>query len=140
MAHFAQLDENNIVLQVVVVNNNELLNADGQEEEIRGIHFLQAHFGMDTKWVQSSYNLKFRRNHAQIGGSYDPVLDHFLPKCPYDSKKWTISAETEWVWVSPVPFPSFALIDQAASEGKCYDWDEETANWVLKPQVIPEYN
>ena len=140
MAHFAQLDENNIVLQVVVVNNNELLNADGQEEEIRGIHFLQAHFGMNTRWVQSSYNLKFRRNHAEISGTYDPELDHFLPKCPYDSKKWTISEETGWQWIPPVPFPSVDRVENAAIAGKCYDWDEETANWVLKLQVIPEYN
>ena len=140
MAHFAQLDENNKVLQVVVVNNNELLNANGQEEEIRGIHFLQAHFGMNTKWVQSSYNLKFRRNHAEIGGSYDPVLDHFLPKCPYDAKTWTISADTDWQWVPPVPFLDMEALDEAALSGKYYDWDDETTSWVLKIPVIPEYN
>ena len=56
MAHFAELDENNIVKQIVVVNNNELLDDDGNESEAKGITFLKAHFGSDKNYAQCSYN------------------------------------------------------------------------------------
>ena len=79
MAHFAELDENNKVLRVIVVHNNELLNPEGQEEEIRGIYFCQAHYGQNTKWIQTSYNGNFRKTYANIGWIYDPEKDEFNP-------------------------------------------------------------
>ncbi len=90
MAHFAQLDENNVVLQVIVVHNNELvvsknttLNEDGTvsvsviESEDKGIEFCQSLYGMDTRWVQTSYNGNFRGKYAGIGDVYDADVNEF---------------------------------------------------------------
>lgn len=76
MAHFAELDENNVVLRVIVINNNELME-DGIEIEAKGIAFCQSLFGADTRWVQASYNSSFRGNFANIGCQYDPIQDIF---------------------------------------------------------------
>lgn len=78
MAHFAQLDENNTVIDVIVVHNNELL-IDGQESEDRGVAFCQSLFGAHTRWKQTSYNGSFRGCFAGIGYSYDPGDDVFVP-------------------------------------------------------------
>ena len=77
MAHFAQLDENNIVLQVIVVHNNELLD-NGVESEAKGIAFCQSLFGANTIWKQTSYNANFRGTYAGIGYTYDPINDVFV--------------------------------------------------------------
>lgn len=77
MAHFAELDENNVVLRVVVVNNSELLDDDGNEQELLGASFCQDLFG--GKWKQTSYNNSFRGRYAVVGGFYDPVSDEFFP-------------------------------------------------------------
>lgn len=83
MAHFAQLDENNVVTQVIVINNNELLTQkiatsdDGfisvstVESEKKGIEFCQSLYGAETRWVQTSYNGSFRGKYAGIGDTYD---------------------------------------------------------------------
>ena len=76
MAHFAQLDENNVVMQVIVVNNAELLDESGQESEAKGIAFCQSLFG--GTWKQTSYNANFRGKYAGIGDQYDPVKDEFV--------------------------------------------------------------
>jgi len=78
MAHFAQLDENNVVLQVIVVNNAELLDESGQELEAKGIAFCQSLFGADTRWVQTSYSNKFREKYAGIGDFYSEDYDAFI--------------------------------------------------------------
>ena len=79
MAHFAELDENDIVLQVVVVNNSDLMDADGNESEQIGIQHLNSVLGSDKTWVQTSYNARFRGVYAGIGFSYDRVMDVFVP-------------------------------------------------------------
>lgn len=83
MAHFAQLDENNVVTQVIVINNNELLTQkvatsdDGYisvstvESEKKGIEFCQSLYGAETRWVQTSYNGSFRGKYAGVGDTYD---------------------------------------------------------------------
>jgi len=76
MAHFAELDENNIVTNVIVVNNNELIDDHGNELEQKGIDFCVAHFG--GRWIQTSYNATFRGVYAGIGYSYDEALDVFI--------------------------------------------------------------
>jgi hypothetical protein len=75
MAHFAELDENNIVTRVIVVHNNELL-IDGIESEQKGIDFCVAHYG--GRWIQTSYNATFRGIYAGIGNIYDEALDVFI--------------------------------------------------------------
>lgn len=87
MAHFAQLDENNVVTQVIVVNNNEIVDPtpvviDGVmytngESESKGIEFCRSLFGSDTAWVQTSYNGSFRGKYAAIGDTYDAEANIF---------------------------------------------------------------
>ncbi len=115
MAHFAQLDENNVVTQVIVVANEELL-LDGVENETKGIMFCKSLLGDDTRWVQTSYNSNFRKNYAGIGMSYDPINDWFVTPQPYLS--WTLDADAKWQ--APVPYPT---------DEKPYTWNEETLSW-----------
>lgn len=75
MAHFAEIDENNVVLRVIVVHNNELLDENGIEQEQLGIQFCQNLFG--GMWKQTSYNSNFRGIYAGIGYIYNPILDIF---------------------------------------------------------------
>ena len=118
MAHFAQLDENNIVLQVIVVSNADTSDENGVEREELGIVFCQSLLGDDTAWRQTSYNRRIRKNYAGIGYKYDEVRDAFIPPKPYYS--WVLNEDTA-IWEPPVPKPS---------NGKIYDWDELMASWV----------
>ena len=117
MAHFAQLDENNLVTQVIVVANDELL-LDGVENETKGIMFCKSLLGDDTRWVQTSYNATIRKNYAGIGYTYDPVADHFFAPQPYPS--WNLDSDAKWQ--APVQYP--------VEEGKFFTWDEPTLSWV----------
>jgi hypothetical protein len=77
MAHFAQIDENNIVINVIVISNDVLLNKDDYEGEQLGIDFCKSLYGQDTMWVQTSYNKTFRGDFAGVGFYYDSDLDEF---------------------------------------------------------------
>lgn len=116
MAHFAKLDENNIVLEVHCVHNNELLDDNGNESEQKGIDFLIAWSGGYTNWKQTSYNNKFRKRYAGIGYRYDANLNVFIAPQPYPS--WTLDSETNWQ--PPVPMPT---------DGKMYSWNEANQTW-----------
>lgn len=118
MAHFAKLDENNIVLEVHCVHNNELLDENGQESEQKGIEFLISWSGGYTNWKQTSYNKNFRKNYACIGHTYREDIDAFVPPQPYPS--WILDVETA-EWKHPTPRPT---------DGKRYMWNEETVSWV----------
>ena len=100
MAHFAQLDENNIVLQVIVVSNEMLLDENGQENESVGIAFCKSLFGDNTIWVQTSYNNNFRKRYAAIGYSYDLQRNAFIAPCPEVGDDWYMDEEL-CVWRSP---------------------------------------
>jgi hypothetical protein len=117
MAHFAQLDENNTVLQVIVVANEEIL-LDGVENETVGIIFCKSLLGADTKWVQTSYNGTIRKNYAGIGYTYDPIADHFFAPSPFPS--WVLNVDAQWE--APVAKPK---------DGKRYAWNEDTQKWDL---------
>jgi hypothetical protein len=121
MAHFAQLDENNVVTQVIVVLNEELL-LDGIEDETKGLIFCKSLFGENTNWVQTSYNGTFRKNYAGIGFTYDPIADHFFAPQPYAS--WTLNSNAQWE--APVPIPS---------DSKSYYWNEDGLEWVETPTL-----
>lgn len=125
MAHFAQLDNNNVVTQVIVVHNNELLE-NGVESEAKGIAFCKTLFGEDSNWAQTSYNGNFRKNYAGIGYKFDKKLDAFIPPQPFPS--WVLDKTTA-KWKAPIPMPSDALSEQNP-EGKVYIWDESIVNWV----------
>ena len=78
MAHFAQLNAENIVTEVIVVNNDVVQNLPFPESEPIGVAFCQSLYGADTIWKQTSYNGNFRGVYAGIGYSYDPVQDIFV--------------------------------------------------------------
>ena len=109
MAHFAELNDNNIVLRVLVIDNS--VEHDGE-------NWCNNVFG--GRWIQTSYNAKIRKNYAGIGFSYNSELDAFIPPKPFNS--WILNEET-CQWQSPVPVPN---------DGNFYKWNEEESNWVLK--------
>ena len=115
MAHFAELDDNNIVKRVIVVATKDNSDANGVEKESIGRAFYERLFG--GNWVQTSYNGNIRKRYAGIGYSYDPALDAFIAPQPYPS--WTLDDNADWQ--APVPIPS---------DGKMYAWDEDAQAWV----------
>jgi hypothetical protein len=119
MAHFAKLDGNNVVLEVTVINNIEMLTADNIESEMMGVAFLIRWSGGYSNWKQTSYNGKIRKNFAGVGYTYDAQRDAFIPPKPFPS--WTLNEDT-CLWEPPVAYPT---------DGKRYQWDEETTSWVL---------
>ena len=122
MAHFAKLDENNIVTQVIVVSN------DIATSENAGVTFINNLYKTSDTWKQTSYNTvknthslggtPFRKNYACIGYTYDASKDAFIPPKPFNS--WVLDETTCW-WEAPVAYPS---------DGKEYDWDEDNTQWV----------
>jgi len=122
MANFAQLNENNIVTQVIVVSNDVIDNLPFPESEPVGVAFLQSLFGLTTFWKQTSYNANFRKNYAGIGYTYNLVLDAFIAPQPYPS--WVLNT-TICQWQAPIPYPN---------DGKMYIWDELTLSWVSENQ------
>ena len=114
MAHFAQLDENNVVTQVIVVHNNELLD-DGVESEAKGIAFCQSLFG--GNWKQTSYNGSIRKNYAGAGYIYHEDIDAFVSPKPFAS--WVLNDKAQWE--APVAMPT---------DDKMYSWDEQNQQWT----------
>ena len=112
MSHFAELDENNVVLRVVVGNN-----AYPRE----GYDWIVDNLG--GRWVQTSYNATIRKNFAGVGFTYDEDRDAFIAPQPYAS--WVLDEET-CRWEAPTPYPT---------DGKLYEWDEESLSWVEVPDV-----
>ena len=113
MSHFAQIDGNNIVTQVIVIE---------QDVVDTGL------FGDPTSWIQTSYNTSggvhtlggtpLRKNYAGIGYTYDSGRDAFIPPKPFNS--WTLN-ESSCLWEAPTPMPT---------DDKMYRWDEETTSWI----------
>ena len=116
MAHFAELDDNGVVLRVIVVATKDNSDANGMEKESIGKAFCERLFG--GNWVQTSYNGNFRKRYAGIGYKYYPGLDAFVPPEPYPS--WSLNPETA-DWEAPVPMPT---------DGKMYAWDEAQQAWI----------
>ncbi len=103
MAHFARLNTDNIVEQIIVVANKDTSDDNGVEEEIIGIAFCKKLFGSNTNWKQTSYNGNLRVRYAGIGYSYDPSLDAFVPPKPFAS--WVIDTNTA-NWTAPLVEPT----------------------------------
>ena len=115
MAHFAELDANNVVTRVIVVSNADTSDANGVEKEHIGAAFCERLLG--GTWKQTSYNANFRKRYAGIGYTYDASLDAFVPPKPFAS--WTLNNTTA-DWQAPVPKPD---------DGKVYVWNESTLSW-----------
>lgn len=117
MAHFAEIDSNNVVLRVIVVSNKDNSDANGVEKESIGRAFCERLLG--GNWVQTSYNGNMRKNYAGIGYTYDATRDAFIAPKPEDGT-WILN-ETTCQWERPVPMPK---------DGKTYNWDEINQSWV----------
>ena len=133
MAHFAKLDENNVVTQVIVVDNKDITDPHtGQEDESLGIAFCKKLLG--GNWKQTSYNGNMRTRYAGIGYSYNAGLDAFVPPQPHAS--WVLDNATA-NWESPLGAAP-ALTDAETEAGSFYTWDEDayqadnTTGWVLQ--------
>lgn len=112
MAHFAELDTNNVVLRVIVVNNSDTADANGTEKEYIGAAFCERLFG--GTWKQTSYNGNFRKNYAGIGFTYNATLDAFIP--PQPDPKCILDPDTcKW--------------DCPPNDGNTYTWNAETKTW-----------
>jgi len=118
MAHFAKIGLNNKVINVVSVHNNELLDANGVEQEVLGCQFLEGITGWAV-WKQTSYNANFRKHFAGIGYTYDEGRDAFIAPKPFNS--WVLNEET-CNWEAPVAKPD--------DENK-YIWSEENQQWEV---------
>jgi len=120
MAHFAKLGKGNIVEKVVVVNNEVITDADGNQQEQLGIDFLkELHNDPSGIYIQTSYNNNIRGRYAAVGGLYDSKNDRFLPRKPHPT--WSFNEEKYW-YDPPVPKPIEA--------GKNYYWDDNIYSWV----------
>ena len=124
MAHFAEINDNNIVTKVIVVHNNEI-TVDGQELEFKGIDFCEGLFG-HRNWVQTSYNGNIRHNFAGQGYTWDSANDAFYAPQPYAS--WSLNED--YKWEAPVPYP------EDASPEKIYEWDEDNLTWKVVELTI----
>ena len=107
MAHWAELDENNVVVRVTVGDNNE---------PDEGYQWLLDNLG--GTWVKTSYNKTIRKNFASIGFTYDPIRDAFIPPKPFSS--WVVNEDT-CQWQAPTTIPT---------DNKEYIWDEATLSWL----------
>jgi hypothetical protein len=117
MAHFAEIDDNNIVLRVLVTDNND---PNGDE----GYQWLLDNVG--GTWIKTSYNGKIRKNYAGVGYSYDEELDSFVAPQPYPS--WKLDKRNSQ-WKAPVAYPT---------DGFTYSWNEESLSWELMDFSEPE--
>tara|TARA_S200002703_G_scaffold157850_2_gene166753 strand:+ start:524 stop:949 length:426 start_codon:yes stop_codon:yes gene_type:complete len=138
MAHFAKIDENNFVINVVTLNDSDMLDSENNPSETVGQNYLQTHNNWPSNlWIQTSYNTKegkhllggtpFRGNYAVVGGTWDSVNNIFLPEKPYSS--W-VKNTTEARWQSPIGDPP-TLTDEQLTAASYYAWDESNQNWVL---------
>ena len=143
MAHFAQLDGDNIVTQVIVVSNDDTSDSGGVETESIGVAFCQKLLGASTNWKQTSYNGNMRGNYAGIGYTYMSNVatlgvgstDIFISPQPYAS--WTLST-TAAQWEPPSdPGAAPTLTDDQVAAGSYYVWNESNYDadpataWVL---------
>ena len=131
MAHFAKLDENNIVTDVVVVNN-EVIDDNGVESEAKGVEFLRTLFKEPTaNWKQTSYNKTIRANFAGPGFTYDPSNDVFVGIKPSGFDSWGLNTST-WMYEAPVAHPN---------DARSYTWNEGNGSWDLVPGSVadPDY-
>ena len=124
MAHYAEINSDGIVQRVIVVDNNDCKDAEGNESEAVGAAFCSNLLG--GIWKQTSYNGNIRKNYAGIGYKYDSALDAFIPPKPFS--KWILD-ETTCLWKAPVEMP--------VEEGKFFTWNDNKGEWEeMEPAVI----
>lgn len=131
MARFAKLNSDNVVTDVVVINNDVILDDNGNEIEQKGVDFLRNLYNEpNAKWLQTSFTGKIRGRLACVYFNYDPIKNEFFPPKPLEYPSWVWN--NEWNgWRPPTPAPT---------DGPSYDWNEETLSWVISTiQTKAEY-
>ncbi len=118
MAHFAELDDNNKVLRVIVINNEVIKDSNNDEQENLGVAFCKSLYGENTIWKQTSYNNNFRKQMASVDGKYNSENNIFISPQPYNS--WSLDENFDWK--PPVAFPN---------DNNVYSWDEDNLQWIL---------
>jgi len=124
MAHFAEIDNDNIVLRVTVVYDEDTADADGNEVDAIGEAFCTNLLG--GTWKRTSYNDNYRVRYAGIGHTFNAGRDAFIEPQPFPS--WVINDDTV-DWEAPTPRPD---------DDKSYSWDEDTTSWVEVERVEVE--
>ena len=128
MAHFAELNQDNQVINVIYIEDKYILDENGVESEEVGIQYLKTHHGNERTWIKTSINNNIRCHYAVIDGYYLPSVDQFTSRKPYSS--WVLSADN-FTWIAPVPVPT------DTPEGFFYNWNEGSLNWVLEELPKP---
>lgn len=118
MAHFARLNNNNIVIEIITVNDNDCCGGIFPSSEPCGQQYINS-LGLDGIWKQTSYNNNFRRTYAGIGYFYNPDLDIFIEPQPFSSWAFDTASQT---WQAPKPIPD---------SDNVYYWDESVLDWRL---------
>ena len=139
MAHFAKLGSNSKVIQVLTLDNKDMLNADGVEDEKVGQQYLEQHNNWPAQmWIQTSYNTRggkhnsgddskaLRGNYAGIGYTWDEDNNIFYPKTPYAS--WVLNTTTA-TWHSPIGDAPDDLTDEEKAADTYYVWNEDGKSW-----------
>ena len=124
MAYFAELDNNNVVLRVVVVGNDCVPSDEHIDGETWCINFFKT-----PNWKQTSYNSNFRKQYAGIGYTYDSAKNKFISPQPYAS--WALDANDDWH--APVTYPT-------DTTDKAVVWDEENLKWIATDYEDPQNN
>jgi hypothetical protein len=125
MAHFAELNNSNEVLRIIVISNDDV-NANGGELSSEAETFVASivpHSTGGTAWKQTSYNNNFRKQYAGIGDTFDSSKDKFIKPQPYPS--WSLDSNDDWQ--APVTYPTIREID---SEPVLITWDEDNQKWL----------
>ena len=141
MAHFAKLGSNSKVIQVLTLNNGDMLNGDGVEDETVGQQYLERHNNWPAQmWIQTSYNTSggthkdggtpLRGNYAGIGYIWDEDNNLFYPKKPYAS--WVLNT-TDAQWHSPIGDAPDDLTDEEKAANTQYVWNEGGQSWDKTP-------
>jgi len=128
MAHFAELDNNNVVLRVVVVGNDCVPSDEHIDGETWCINFFKT-----PNWKQTSYNHNFRKQYAGIGYTYDAAKNKFLSPQPHDS--WALDANDDWQ--APVTYPTDTGTEESP---KIISWDEAGQQWTATDREDPVNN
>jgi hypothetical protein len=128
MAHFAELDNNNVVLRVVVVGNDCVPSDEHIDGETWCINFFKG-----GTWKQTSYNNNFRKQYAGINYTYDAAKNKFISPQPYSS--WSLDANDDWQ--APVTYPTDTGTEESP---KFISWNEENLKWTAKDSEDPVNN
>ena len=147
MAHFAELNSDNIVIYIAVIDNHRIIDSDGNESESLGIAYCKKLFSSTNTWVQTSYNTRggvhslggtpLRKNYAGKGYKYYSEHDLFAPPSPYAS--WVLNTSTG-LWDAPTTVPT--LTDEQKAANKIYVWNEtnyqadNTNGWELIDKLV----